>query len=87
VLEKWRGPIDPATRFTLLRALAAARHADYMFRVHSHFAFQTAGDLSIKPNPGFARPPKGAIDSLCLPSNTPADVAQRQIRDVIHNEY
>lgn len=87
VLEKWRGPIDPATRFTLLRALAAARHADYQFRVHSHFAFKTAGELSVKPNPRFARPPEGAIDSLCLPSDTPADVAQRQMRDVIHTEY
>lgn len=87
VLERWRGPIDPATRFTLLRALAAARHADYLFRIHSHFAFQTAGDLSVKPNPNFATPPKGAIDSLCLPSDTPANVAQRQSRDVIPNEY
>lgn len=86
VLERWRGPIDSGTRFSLLHALAAARQADYKIRRTYFYAGFPVRALGLKPDLNFG-PSKDAPDSLCLPLDTPLQVARRQVRDRVRDEY
>ena len=80
LLERWQGPLDSAARVVVLRALEQARHSDYELRAIGFYALGIAHQGRLAANPRFG-PLTGAPDAVCLPFNTPAETARRQLRD------
>jgi hypothetical protein len=75
MLETWRGPLGPAARLELAKALQDARYEAWDLRYGGSFALTQAKALGLKPvtdGTDDSRPP------ICLPLSTPRAEALRQ---------
>jgi hypothetical protein len=76
IMERLDGPIDAATRLTLLRALEQAKRSDAIIHFVSTFVLFHARKLGIASNPDTS-PHAGDVHSICLPLSTPPEQAEK----------
>ena len=79
IMARLRGPIDPVTRLTLLRALEQARRSDAIIRLASYYALFHAKALGIRSNPETSPRPNDLI-SICLPLTTHPEQAEKLLQ-------
>jgi hypothetical protein len=76
IIERLDGPIDAATRLTLLRALEQSKRSNAVLQFVSTFILFHAGKLGITSNPDTS-PRAGDVHSVCLPLSTRPDQAAK----------
>ena len=73
LLERWSGPLSLEAKLVFGEALAQAKYEDSQIRHTSYWINRSAEDLSIRAHT------QGLINSVCLPINTPANVALQKL--------
>jgi hypothetical protein len=78
-IGRLNGPIDPASRFSVLRALQQARETDADIRVAGYYALFHARKLGISSSPETA-PRLGDVHPICLPLSTRPEQAEKVLQ-------
>ena len=84
IIGRLNGPIDPATRLTLLRSIEQARRSDYVLRFAGYYALFHARRLGIASNPDTS-PKPGDVHSICLPLSADPAEADKLLRPRLPN--
>jgi hypothetical protein len=79
VMQHLDGPIDPATRLVLLRAIEQARRTDFTIQLAGYYALFHAGKLGIVSNPETS-PRPGDVNPVCMPLSTSPEQAEKLLR-------
>jgi hypothetical protein len=79
IAAQLEGPIDSATRLTLLRSIEQARRTDSVMKFAAYYALFHARRLGIASNPDTS-PKPGDVHSVCLPIATRPDEAEKLLQ-------